>query len=61
MPVAKCIWASQALLTELARARLHGFSEREVEIALALEMSEVESLWLERDQIYAEVSESGPQ
>ena len=47
------------MLTELARARLHGFSEKEVEIALALEMSEVESLWLERDQIYAEVRESG--
>lgn len=47
----------QAVLIELARARLHGFSDREVEIALALEMSEAESMWVERDQIYAEASD----
>jgi len=31
--------------------RLHGFSEREVSIVRALLMSEIESAYLERDQV----------
>ena len=36
---------------QLARIRLHGFSEREISIVRALLMSEIESAFLERDQI----------
>jgi hypothetical protein len=42
------------VLTELARVRLHGFSERELAAAVSLEMADVESLYVERDQIYAQ-------
>ncbi len=42
------------MLTELARVRLHGFSERELAAAVSLEMADVESLYVERDQIYAQ-------
>jgi hypothetical protein len=48
-------WLNQALLTELARARAHGFSARELAAAVKLEMADVESLYVERDQIYAQV------
>ncbi|KAK6944867.1 Peptidase M16, N-terminal [Dillenia turbinata] len=36
---------------QVARIRLHGFSEREISIVRALLMSEVESAYLERDQM----------
>lgn len=50
---------AQAVLTELARVRLHGFSERELAAAVSLEMSDVESLYVERDQIYAQARRLG--
>ncbi|XP_078169088.1 insulinase (Peptidase family M16) protein isoform X3 [Carex rostrata] len=43
--------ALESMLTELARVRLHGFSEREISIVRALMMSEIESAYLERDQM----------
>jgi len=43
----------QALLTELARIRRFGFSPREVEIAQAKLMADIESAYLERDQSYS--------
>jgi hypothetical protein len=43
----------QALLMELARIRKFGFSEREVQIARAKLMADIESAYLERDQSYA--------
>lgn len=36
---------------KVARVRLHGFSEREISIARALMMSDIESAYLERDQM----------
>lgn len=36
---------------QVARVRIHGFSEREILIARALLMSEIESAYLEREQI----------
>ncbi|KAJ7973741.1 zinc protease PQQL-like [Quillaja saponaria] len=45
------IEALESMLTEVARVRLHGFSEREISIVRALLMSEIESSYLERDQI----------
>ena len=36
---------------QIARVRLHGFSERETSVARALMMSEIESAYLERDQV----------
>lgn len=36
---------------KVARARLYGFSEREISIVRALMMSEIESAYLERDQM----------
>ncbi|KAJ9547899.1 hypothetical protein OSB04_020442 [Centaurea solstitialis] len=36
---------------QIARVRLHGFSERETAVARALMMSEIESAYLERDQV----------
>ena len=42
------------MLTELARVRLHGFSKRELAAAVSLEMADVESLYVARDQIYAQ-------
>lgn len=36
---------------QVARVRLHGFSEREISIVRALMMSEIESAYLERDQM----------
>ncbi|CAL5215055.1 unnamed protein product [Lathyrus oleraceus] len=43
--------ALESMLIEVARVRLHGFSEREISIVRALLMSEIESAFLERDQI----------
>ncbi|GAA0155968.1 metalloprotease [Lithospermum erythrorhizon] len=43
--------ALQSMLTEVARVRLHGFSEREISVVRALLMSEIESAYLERDQM----------
>ncbi|GMH03369.1 hypothetical protein Nepgr_005208 [Nepenthes gracilis] len=45
------IEALESMLTELARIRLHGFSEREISIVRALLLSEIESAYLERDQM----------
>ncbi|KAH1049403.1 hypothetical protein GLYMA_08G030800v4 [Glycine max] len=45
------IEALESMLIEVARARLHGFSEREISVVRALLMSEIESAYLERDQI----------
>ncbi|KAL1364192.1 hypothetical protein HN51_012358 [Arachis hypogaea] len=43
--------ALESMLMEVARVRLHGFSDREIAIVRALLMSEIESAYLERDQI----------
>ncbi|KAK8679341.1 hypothetical protein V6N13_144796 [Hibiscus sabdariffa] len=43
--------ALESMLLEVARVRLHGFSEREVSFVRALLMSEIESAYLERDQM----------
>ncbi|KAK5829923.1 zinc protease PQQL-like [Gossypium arboreum] len=43
--------ALESMLIEVARVRLHGFSEREVSVVRALLMSEIESAYLERDQM----------
>ncbi|XP_044463821.1 zinc protease PQQL-like isoform X1 [Mangifera indica] len=43
--------ALESVLVEVARVRLHGFSEREVAVVRALLMSEIESAYLERDQM----------
>ncbi|KAI7987810.1 Zinc protease PQQL-like [Camellia lanceoleosa] len=45
------IEALKSILTEVARVRLHGFSESEISVARALLMSEIESAYLERDQM----------
>ena len=36
--------------------RLHGISDREIKAAIDFMMSDAESLYIERDQAYAEVS-----
>jgi hypothetical protein len=41
----------ESMLLEVARVRLHGFSEREISVVRALMMSEIESAYLERDQV----------
>ncbi|DBA85638.1 TPA: hypothetical protein ACH3X1_005214 [Trebouxia sp. C0004] len=46
--------AMQALLVEMARIRLHGFSEKEVQKACTSMMSDVESAYIERDQDYSQ-------
>ncbi|CAI0628468.1 unnamed protein product, partial [Linum tenue] len=43
--------ALESMLLEVARVRLHGFSEREICIVRALMMAEIESAYLERDQM----------
>lgn len=43
--------ALESMLIEVARVRFHGFSDREVSVARALLMSEIESAYLERDQM----------
>lgn len=45
------IEALKSMLTEIARVRMHGFSEREIAVVRALLMSEIESAYLERDQM----------
>lgn len=45
------IEALEAMLMELARIHLHGFSEREISIVRALLSSAIESAYMERDQI----------
>ncbi|XP_068652946.1 zinc protease PQQL-like [Aristolochia californica] len=45
------IEALESMLLEVARVRLHGFSDREISIVRALMMSEIESAYLERDQM----------
>ncbi|OVA08489.1 Peptidase M16 [Macleaya cordata] len=45
------IEALESMLMEIARIRLHGFSEREIATVRALLMSEIESAYLERDQM----------
>ncbi|OMO67363.1 hypothetical protein CCACVL1_20585 [Corchorus capsularis] len=47
-PYFSCSAAADALV---ARVRLHGFSEREISVVRALLMSEIESAYLERDQM----------
>ncbi|GKV28045.1 hypothetical protein SLEP1_g37144 [Rubroshorea leprosula] len=42
--------ALESMLTEVSRARLHGFSEHEISIVRALMMSWIESAYLERDK-----------
>ncbi|XP_030953176.1 zinc protease PQQL-like isoform X1 [Quercus lobata] len=43
--------ALESMLIEVAKVRQHGFSEREISIVRALLMSEIESAYLERDQM----------
>ncbi|XP_022732545.1 zinc protease PQQL-like isoform X2 [Durio zibethinus] len=43
--------ALESMLIEVARVRLHGFSEREISVVRALLMSRIESAYLERDQM----------
>ena len=43
----------QAVLLELARARVHGFSQAEVDAACRRLMSDFETTYLERDQVRA--------
>ncbi|XP_062090970.1 zinc protease PQQL-like isoform X2 [Humulus lupulus] len=45
------IEALKSMLIEVARVRIHGFSEREVSIVRSQLMSEIESAYLERDQM----------
>ena len=47
---------SQAVLTELARVRLHGFLEQEVEAARAASLSEMQAVYLEREQLYSQAT-----
>ncbi|XP_057813480.1 zinc protease PQQL-like isoform X2 [Cryptomeria japonica] len=44
------IEALESILMEVARIRVHGFSEREIAIARAFMMADIESAYLERDQ-----------
>ncbi|OMO91642.1 hypothetical protein COLO4_18248 [Corchorus olitorius] len=43
--------ALESMLIEVARVRLHGFSEREISVVRALLLSSIESAYLERDQM----------
>ncbi|XVF49050.1 hypothetical protein PTKIN_Ptkin03bG0237700 [Pterospermum kingtungense] len=43
--------ALESMLLEVARVRLHGFSEREISVVRALLLSKIESGYLERDQM----------
>ena len=45
-------------MIEMARIRLHGFSDREINQARASMMSDVESAYIERDQDYSQVGSS---
>lgn len=52
--------ALQTILTELARIRQHGFSQREVLAAINISMADTESIYMERDQDYAQVGNGRP-
>ncbi|OMO91640.1 hypothetical protein COLO4_18245 [Corchorus olitorius] len=43
--------ALESMLTEVARVRLHGFTEREISVARDIYMSSSESEYMERDQV----------
>ncbi|GFP81693.1 probable zinc protease pqql [Phtheirospermum japonicum] len=43
--------ALESMLIEVVRVHVHGFSEREISVARAFLMSEIESAYLERDQM----------
>ena len=45
----------QAILTEVARVRAYGFSERELKHTHDYLLADYESLYVERDQVYAQV------
>lgn len=45
------IEALESMLIEVARIRMHGFSEREISVVRSLMLSEIESAFLERDQM----------
>ncbi|KAL6558843.1 hypothetical protein OROMI_019193 [Orobanche minor] len=46
--------ALESMLVEVARVRMHGFSEREISVSRASIMSEIESAYLERDQMQSD-------
>ncbi|MCO5571807.1 hypothetical protein L7F22_025555 [Adiantum nelumboides] len=43
--------ALESVLTEIARVRIHGFSDREIAIVRAFLMADIESAYLEKDQM----------
>ncbi|KAH7414951.1 hypothetical protein KP509_14G020500 [Ceratopteris richardii] len=43
--------ALESVLTEIARVRLHGFSDREIAVVRAFLMADIESAYLEKDQM----------
>lgn len=43
--------ALESMLIEVARVRMHGFSERELSVVRSLMLAEIESAFLERDQM----------
>ncbi|CAM6082242.1 unnamed protein product [Calypogeia fissa] len=43
--------ALESMLTEVARVRLHGFSDREIALVSAFLMADIESAYLEKDQV----------
>ena len=45
----------QAILMEVARVRAYGFSERELKYTNDYLLADNESLYVERDQVYAQV------
>ena len=45
----------QAILVEIARAQEHGFSQQELDSAIAQEMADAESAYRERGQTYSVV------
>ena len=47
--------AMQAILTEVARVRAYGFSGRELKYTHDYLLADYESLYVERDQVYAQV------
>ena len=51
----------QAILTEVARVRAYGYSERELKYTHDYLLADYESLYVERDQVYAQVHNLLPQ
>lgn len=43
--------ALESILTEIARVRQHGFSDREIAVVRAFSMADIESAYLEKDQM----------